>query len=64
MTKNIVQTIINEGEVTMSTPPTLLVEIAFKLGITRPGEDKEKLVEKVNKKIIQHRQLHGMLKRA
>lgn len=52
---NVAEWAVNQKEVSMATPPTLLVEIAFKLGITRPGEDKEKLVEKVNRKLASYK---------
>ncbi|MNV43036.1 hypothetical protein D3C71_1347390 [compost metagenome] len=45
----------SQAPVSMSTHPTLLVEIAFKLGIEKPGDDKEKLVIKVNKKLAEYK---------
>ena len=42
-----------QENVSMSTPPTILMEIAFKLGITKHIVDKSVMVQKINKKLDQ-----------
>ncbi|MNJ89966.1 hypothetical protein D3C87_75530 [compost metagenome] len=44
-----------QADVSMATPPTLLMDIAFKLGISKPGADKERLVKRVNNKLAEVR---------
>lgn len=50
--------------VTMKTHPTLLVDIAMKLGIEKPGADKERLVKKVNDKLSMYWKQIGAIKAA
>ncbi|MNB72142.1 hypothetical protein D3C81_519970 [compost metagenome] len=57
MNNKVAQFAKEQEQVSMSTPPTLLVEIAFRLGIERPGDDKEKLVNKVNKKLDEYKKV-------
>lgn len=49
------QLAINTKDVTMKTHPTYLVDLAMKLGIEKPGADKERLVKKVNDKLTYYR---------
>ena len=49
------QLAISTKDVTMQTHPTYLVDLAMKLGIEKPGADKERLVKKVNDKLASYR---------
>ncbi|MNL99619.1 hypothetical protein D3C76_01030 [compost metagenome] len=55
MNNKVQEFVKTQADVSMATPPTVLVEIAFKLGIMKPGADKERLVKRINNKLASAR---------